>query len=482
LPKIAPTIVDRPQVADWLQRCATAPLRLLIAPAGSGKTTSAVVYARAAPHACCYLKISAGIPLSALVAQLGRVTGNASIRTYDGLLEHLAQLPRTDIIVDNVDGADGEARELLGRIFSDVPEGIAFIYLARSAKALDVNAAQARGLAEICDEARFAFDAADTIALAHAVGRSIDASSVAGLLEATHGWAIAVAGACRAAAAHRLSFDEALVYWRRTNDAAIRELVIDALRHVPEAVRRAFTSALSGPLPPEVGTLTTLRRYGLFVAVHAQQLAINPLLHFEPSDQSSFAGDDVPRAFVEMFGRFMMSIDGRSVAWERRRDRQIIQYLAMQPNGRATRAELIAAFWPDGDAHLARQSLRTAFCTIRSAIGACVGSANVAKYFVADHVVELKLEHTAVSARRFAELFERGQSADAENDLATALAHYREAERLYRSGFLAGEPPMPWALPHEERLARMFDRIAQRLGQTRFDYLSAGSRAPRDVA
>jgi len=484
LPKTAPTIVDRPRIAVWLKVCAAMPLRLLVAPAGSGKTTVAARYARTQLGNCAYLRLAPGIPVSALITQFGRATGDASVRTYDELLDHLDGLTPTEIIVDNVDGASGEARELLGRIYADVGERVTFIYLARSIKAIDVNAARAAGLADVCDEALFAFDASEVAELARLVGAGIDPHATDELLAATHGWALAVAGACRAAAAHQLEFAEALVYWRRANDPALRELVADALRFVPDAVRRAFNDALAG-LPPDTETLTMLRRYGLFVSLHAQRLALNPLLRFEPEDVPVCTADHVPLATIEMFGRFTMSVDGQSIVWERRRDRQIIQFLAMQPNGRATRADLIATFWPDGDPHLARQSLRTAFCTIRAAIGACVGSTNVSRYFVADHVVELNLAHTVVSARRFAELFERGQSADTEDDLAAALAYYREAERLYRSGFLAGEPPMKWALSHEQHLASMYDRISHRLGEAGSPYARrAGivSRISGDVA
>jgi hypothetical protein len=485
LPKTAPTIVDRPRIALWLKVCATMPLRLLVAPAGSGKTTVAVHYARTRPGNCAYLRLTPGIPGSALITQLGRATGDASVRTYDELLAHLDRLTPTEIIVDNVDGAVGEARDLLSRVYADVGERVTFIYLARSIKAIDVNAARAAGLADVCDETLFAFDAAEVAELARLAGSGIERHATGELLGATHGWALAVAGACRAAAAHQLEFAEALVYWRRTNDPALRELVADALRFVPDAVRRAFNNALSGPLAPDTETLTMLRSHGLFVSFYAQRLALNPLLRFEPDDVPVPTADDVPLATIEMFGRFTMSVDGRSVVWERRRDRQIIQFLAMQPNGRATRADLIATFWPDGDPHLARQSLRTAFCTIRAALAACVGSTNVSHYFVADHVVELKLAHAVISARRFAELFERGQSADTEDDLAAALSYYREAERLYRSGFLAGEPPMTWALAHEKRLAWMYDRISHRLGEAGIAYVRRAGNVTRisgDVA
>jgi DNA-binding SARP family transcriptional activator len=143
-----------------------------------------------------------------------------------------------------------------------------------------------------------------------------------------------------------------------------------------------------------------------------------------------------------MFGRFRMRFGTREVQFVRRRDRQIVQYLALRPGGKASRAELMAEFWPDTDRRDAARRLRTACSTIRRAISACVGDDALDAYFRTEGTaVVLRPENVINEADAFEEHIEYARRA---SDPAVARRHLTAALRLYDLPLLSGEPPAPW--------------------------------------
>jgi hypothetical protein len=460
VPKIAPAVLERHRVCAWLDSHAQTAVRLVWAPAGAGKTTGAVLYARRCSGNVSFVAVVPGTTETELVAQIASCAG-CTAQNYAELVDQLAGLAPLEIFVDNVDGATADGRALLGRIYLDVPDGVTFVYLARSEDAVPLRAARAKGLVDVCDPALLAFDTDEIAQLAELLGVEEGLPAAARLREATHGWAIAVAGACRTAAANGLPLADALPAWRRMNDRALRELVSDACEGVGPEVATAFDELAAGRSVGNAEGFAACRRAGLFVSEWNGRLAINPLFRSVAGAlPTNDTGVSVSPAVIEMFGRFEMSIDGHPIAWIRRRDRQIVAFLATRRSGRATRAEIIAAFWPDADRQLAGQSLRTACSTIRRAIAACVGRANVRRYFIGDYVLELVLENAVVSSREFSTQYELAMAAYEGNEFAAAFAHLRAAELLYRSPFLAGEPPAPWALSYEEKFASMHGDVS----------------------
>jgi hypothetical protein len=460
VPKIASAVLERHRVCAWLHRHAQTAVRLICAPAGSGKTTAAVLYARRRPGDVVFVAVTPGTSEAELVAQIAASTGRCAAQTYAQLVAALTELAPLEIIVDNVDGATAEARGLLARIYLDVPDGVTFVYLARSEDAVPLRSGRANGLVDVCDPALLVFDTNEITHFAASLGVEEGLPAASQLRETTHGWAIAVAGACRTAAANHLPLADALPAWLRAHDGALRELLEEARDAAALDVAAAFDELLAGRAIFSDETLAACRRAGLFVSEWNGRLALNPLLN-DPCGAARGSGSHAhgPPAIVEMFGRFDMSIGGRPIVWRRRRDRQIIAFLATRPHGRATRAEIIAAFWPEADRQLAGQSLRTACSTIRRAIAACVGRANVGRYFIGDYVLQLVLENAVISSREFGTRFDLAMAAYERREFATSFAHLRAAELLYRSPFLAGEPPAAWAVPYEEKFAAMFGEV-----------------------
>jgi DNA-binding SARP family transcriptional activator len=166
-----------------------------------------------------------------------------------------------------------------------------------------------------------------------------------------------------------------------------------------------------------------------------------------------------------MFGRFEAAIDGRRIEWIRRREAQLFKYLLLKPNGGATRAELRSVFWPEGDYHLATQSLRTASSNIRKALAAIVGYANVDRYFSSRGDIAVNLERAVVDVRRFAAHVTDGDAEYERGNDSEALAHYRAAESLYGGDLLSGEYPEAWYAPRTEMYKVMYGRVLERLGK-----------------
>jgi DNA-binding SARP family transcriptional activator len=150
-------------------------------------------------------------------------------------------------------------------------------------------------------------------------------------------------------------------------------------------------------------------------------------------------------AIVELFGRFRLRFGEREVEFVRRRDRQIIQYLALQPGGTASRAQLQATFWPGARRTDAARRLRTACSTIRRAIAACVGTEYLDAYFhTAGDAVTLRPENTINALAAFDEHLESAREARERGDLPAARRHFEAALRLNDRPLLSGEAPAPW--------------------------------------
>jgi DNA-binding SARP family transcriptional activator len=175
-----------------------------------------------------------------------------------------------------------------------------------------------------------------------------------------------------------------------------------------------------------------------------------------------------------MFGQFAMTIDGRPVEWFRRRDRQIVQYLALQPTTSATRQNVIATFWPNADPQLANQSLRTACSTIRRAIARCVGYDRVHWYFASGPSLRLNTDHIAISSMAFRGHMREADSAFDEGNDQLARAHCAAASRVYRGRLLDSEGVELWFREERESFSAAAAAAAERAIEIRTRRRSGG--------
>nr|MDQ6944290.1 hypothetical protein [Candidatus Eremiobacteraeota bacterium] len=380
LPKLAPDVIHRERLSVWLADHADFPLRLLAAPAGCGKTTALVLYAARSRFPAAYVALGDGAGAAAIRDALCAALEIGAVPDTETLLLALGAVGRREILVDDADRASDEGRRLLQQLVFDGPENVTFLYAARTREVFDTTRLISLGLAALCGGGRLAFTADEA-------ARFVDSSrvvrgderDVARLVIDTDGWPFALCSVVRNAASAGRSLDGAVEGWQRASAGLIKEFVDVAFAGQDPALAARARRYFDGEAIDDA-TLDRLEARGMFVqlvdGVCRPYRVIARLARVaSPASTSTLS----PFA-VELFGAPQVRIDGQRVEWIRRRDGQILTYLALRPDGRANRRDLIQAFWPDADPLLGAQSLRSACSTMRRALAAVVGHATLAHY------------------------------------------------------------------------------------------------------
>ena len=449
LPKISPDSIARPALERWLDRHAQVPVRVVAAPPASGKTTAVALWARARLDEVAWVTVAPGASEHDLCDALLRAL--APPPGVD-LRRALATSTKRQIVIDAADAGDLEARAFLSRLYAEGPPQTTFVYLTRSANGLDLLRGFTTGIAVGFENSLLRFDQTqvEVLCIFHEVPST--AAERARLIEATGGWPLAVAGAIRYAAGIGAPLEGALARWMESSRRVVTRLVEDALASAPPAAADLFAQVVDGGVPD--APLDELVAAGLFVDEVEGGWRINPVIRALGAGGRRVAPGP---AVVHMFGRFRITIGDEEIEFVRRRDRQILQYLALQPDGAATRSALVAVFWPDSDPQLAGQALRTACSTIRRSFAKHVGREAVDSYIRSEGpVLRLRLDNVQSTVDRFRSHVDLASIADEDGRSDAAFAHWSAAVRLYAAPLLSGEPPTGWI----ETAQREFENIA----------------------
>ncbi len=373
---------------------------------------------------------------------------------------------RLELIVDDAGDGLEETTAELHRLVEDVDDRITLIYGARSLDRIAAGRLIARGLAEACDARRLNFDVAEARTLADACGITPSDQDLARLVTDTDGWTLALSCAIRTAAIENETLANAYKLWRAESESFLHEFVECELLRVPADEAKLFRLLLAGG-DADPSQLRALQARGLYIATDADG-TLRPYHVLRMKLQRPANAPAQPRLApllsVKMLGSFQARIGEREIPWVRKRDQQIFKYLMLKPDGRATRAELRNVFWNGTDHHLATQSMRTAFSTMRRAIAAVVGYDQVESYFRTVPDVHLVLDHIVCDVRRFIAHVSDGEASFDRNDLKEAVFHYRAAEKLYGGPLLEADGTEPWlaaqALALDERHLLVLERLA----------------------
>ncbi len=471
LPRLAPGTLSRARISAWLKRQADVPLRLLAAPAGSGKTTALVHYLNDGGRSSVYIALRDGDTREHVRARLGEALGlEAKTVSYSNLLGALAARAPCDIAIDNADRAAPEAIEELVALVAEAPMGVAFIYAVRSRAALDATRLIALGSAALLDDNQLAFDVDDVARMCEWLEIAYAPADVARLIEETEGWPLVAHWVLREAAADGGGLNGAFERWRRASGRHFADFLEAELKHASDSDREAFRDALGGNgSHVERDRLVQLEARGLFVRFNAgtyRPYRVARQFDLETAPAPSAVEVDANALLViRMFGRFDAEIGGRRIEWIRRREAQIFKYLLLKPDGSASRTELREIFWPEASAHLATQSIRTASSNIRKAIAAIVGYGNVDRYFTSRGDIAVEVDNAVIDVRRFTAHLTDGDNGLEAGRVQEALAHYRAAEGLYVGELLSGEYPEPWYAPRAEIYRSLYAGLVQRLAE-----------------
>jgi len=461
-PSIAADAVSLARFSDWLRSYARVPLRYVVGQPGAGKTTAVVIWAQQQKaDDVAWISLRAGTDDEELLALLA-----------DVIEDSLAPRPRT-IILDDVDRASLSARSLLADLYLRAPEHLQFIYVARALNAVDVSEGEQRGVVAVAGGSQLRFGAEDIALFCEALGVAFNQRDCTRLEMATDGWAFAVTGAVRAAKGAGVPLREGLERWRIAYGRTVERIVAEALKAAPARDAQDLLDILEGVTEAAPATLRRLGRAGLFVEAIDGSHAVNPIVA-DGRIARGDAGRNPGPLVLEMFGRFQVVHEGREVHFVRRRDAQIVQYLALAPQGRATRAELVRTFWPEADPQLGAQGLRTACSAIRRAIGARVGPAAVDRYFFSGPAqIGLRFDAVVSSTHRFVLHADLAVAAESRGALAAAYNHWSAALQLYTAPVLSGEPFAWWI----EQRAATFEILRARGRQFVREAIGAGALA-----
>ncbi len=471
LPKLAPTLIERPRVTGWLTRNANLPLRLVTAPAGSGKTTAIAQYLANSHDRAAYIKISQDETPGVFWARLGAMLEMQPLpKNYDEFLLKLRKQAPCELTLDEFDRAGPALLSELNEIVCDSPDSVRFIYVGQSRIAIDSERLITQGFAGALDAADLAFDALEIARLADLCNVRHTDGDIAELLAESDGWPIVISGSVREAAARSGDLAGAFEAWCRQGGRHFSGYIASVLRHTSEFHRAAFRYAMRTTDPLERDEqLAMLEARGLFVRYRDgryEPMRVARRFFVDESRPEPGVQTPVSMMMVRMFGRFEATIEGDPVEWIRRRDQQLFKYLLLKPNGTATRNEVRDAFWADAEAHQAMQSLRTAASNIRKAIANVVGYELVDQYFFTrGNEIVVNLANVVIDVRRFSAHAHDGDAELERGNPREAMAHYRAAEDIYSGELLCGEYPEPWYAPRAEMYKALFTTLLERLAE-----------------
>lgn len=460
MPRLTPLTIRRPRLERWLQAYAQYPLRLILAPAGSGKTSLLLKYCAESERETVYYALPEGCDAQYVTGLLAEA--------MDGSPAHCRE-----VVIDEVDNGTPDAVATLTRFVEEAPENVTLVYVSRSREMLDVQRLVARGIAGVCDAHRMAFDVEEARTLAEASGVAWTDLELRRLIEDTDGWAMAISSTIRTAAAETETIERAYQLWRTQSQRFLQEFMSAELERVPADCARTFWALYKGEAMPDSPSIRELEMRGLFV-VDGQEMPrlYRPLLPIGPKAvPESPAQAFTPPLMASLFRSFEARIGGRDIPWVRRRDQQIVKYLLLKQNGTATRAELASVFWPETERHLAIQSVRTVCSTIRKAFAGVVGPANVDLYFRTAPDVHIDLANVVCDTRRFITHVNDGDSCFDRQDMAGAAMHYRAADKLYAGPLLQFEAPESWLASHAQVLQERHLLVLERLSEIALEEL-----------
>jgi DNA-binding SARP family transcriptional activator len=168
------------------------------------------------------------------------------------------------------------------------------------------------------------------------------------------------------------------------------------------------------------------------------------------------------RLAITLFGQFSCRVEDKEVEFVRRRDRNVLIYLALASGCRVSRAELANTFWPGLAPAVSSQGVRTTLSRLRRAISAATGG-DAERYLTSGNMVSLDADNVVVDARRFDDHVTHAHEAEERSEYQKARKHYQFAASLYTGSLLRSEPIDATLKPLVEGYATRAQMVSQRI-------------------
>jgi hypothetical protein len=423
-----------------------APVRMICAPHGGGKTTALLQYAT----------LHNDVRIATLPHRA----------TRPQVMAELAKC--ADARVTIVDRADDASASGIDALFEEIegtwPRGRRYLVSGSSRTRMRLQSLAAQGIATIVDASVLSFDSTEISALADAQGVATTEFDVEQLKYDTDGWPVAVSWVIRDAARNGRPLRGAFEEWRvlyghlllelvtgEYGDARSSEAFIEAIQSIDDPKSQRALERLDAAGYPIVRMRASLRPYRVLMQIAGDAPA---------ADRAASPGGQLN---LRLFGRFSCRIAGQPVAFDRRRDQNVLTYIALAPGATVTRAELLLTFWPDASRAVASQGLRTTLCRLRRALANAAGC-DAGLYVFVGNSIALDLSHVSVDARAFRDCAELAETEDANGNIGAAREHYAAAEHLYLGALLASEAPEPQLVAHMAEYSELFKHVRARAG------------------
>lgn len=183
-----------------------------------------------------------------------------------------------------------------------------------------------------------------------------------------------------------------------------------------------------------------------------------------------------PALKVHCFGHFEVLRQGVPIArWRRGKAKLLLKCLVArrQPISRDTLLDLL---WPDADPSTAVNGLRVALHALRQALGSCGGpeggpdDGREASVIISEGGT-YRLNPTLdlwVDADEFDRHFASGLRLERNGQVAEAIAHYEQAESVYRDDYLLEDLYEDWTLVRREELKDQYLLVLTKLADACF--------------
>ena len=169
---------------------------------------------------------------------------------------------------------------------------------------------------------------------------------------------------------------------------------------------------------------------------------------------------------VRCFGRFEVLRDGVPIShWRRGKAKTLLKYLIVRRQP-VPRDALIDLLWPEADPRTAVNGLRVALHALRQALGRCTGAGKGSCDYVIFDNGNYSINPAAdlwIDADEFSSHFTTGLRLERQGQVAAAIAHYEQAEAVYRDDYLVEDLYEDWTLVRREELKDQYLMVLTKL-------------------